>query len=88
MHDVFLLPDIALMTVLAIGTFVWAFLRRPGASGDDNEGGMPVDGPLPPSGAPDDGGAVPSETNGSPSSDRPSRRTPRERTDQDTPVTA
>jgi len=35
-------PDILLMILLSVGTFLWAYFRRPGSDDDPGDGGRPV----------------------------------------------
>lgn len=42
MNSVLGQPDILLMVLLSIGTFLWAYFRRPGRDDDSGDGGRPV----------------------------------------------
>ena len=50
-------PDIFLMVLLSIGTFLWAYFRRPGPDDSSDEGGRPVpETPVPSPSAPEASG--------------------------------
>jgi len=73
-------PDILLMVLISIGTFLWAYFRRPGPNDGSGDGGRPVpESPVTSPTAPGASGDGAGDESGDGAPTKPETPTPTER---------